>query len=120
MKKLEVAYWVSTTIFALLILVQGSMYFFSDTIAKNIREMGFPDYFRLQLGMAKLVGGALLLIPFTGRLKEWVYAGFTFNLVSASIAHIASGHPIHKIVMPFVFLTILGLSYIFGHKSEKI
>ena len=120
MKKLKISYWVSTAIFSVLILVQGSMYFYSDTIARNFQELGFPDYFRLQLGVAKLLGGTLLLVPFSGRLKEWIYAGFTINLISASIAHTVTGHPIHKIVMPLAFLTVLGLSYVFGHKTGKI
>lgn len=120
MKKLKVSYWIFTAIFSLLILVQGSMYFFSDTIAQNFQELGFPDYFRLQLGVAKLLGGVLLLIPFSGRLKDWVYAGFTINLISASIAHAAVGDPLNKVLIPLAFLTVLGLSYIFGIKTDKI
>jgi hypothetical protein len=96
------------------------MYFFSDTIAQNFQELGFPDYFRLQLGVAKLVGATLLLIPFSGRIKEWIYAGFTINLISASIAHTVTGHPIHKILIPLAFLILLVLSYEFGHKTGKI
>ena len=96
------------------------MYFYSDTIAQNFQELGFPDYFRLQLGVAKLIGGTLLLVPFSGRFKEWIYAGFTINLISASIAHTAAGHPISKILIPLAFLGVLGLSYQFGHKSDNI
>lgn len=48
----------------------------------------FPNnYFRYELSLAKLAGVAVLLIPCPARVKEWAYAGFAINLVSAVIAH---------------------------------
>jgi hypothetical protein len=44
----------------------------------------------VELSLAKLVGVAVLLIPMVpARLKEWAYAGFAINLVSAVIAHLS-------------------------------
>ena len=44
--------------------------------------------FRMELSLAKLVGVVVLLVPMIpARLKEWAYAGFAINLVSAMIAH---------------------------------
>lgn len=120
MKKFKIAYWISTGIFGILLTFMGIMYFISPEIATTFDQLGFPDYLRIELGIAKIVGGVLLLIPFRGRLNEWVYAGFTFNLLSASLAHFASGDPISKILVPLVLLAILAASYITGHKLDKL
>jgi len=60
-------------------------------VAETFTRLGFPDYFRVELSWAKLLGVLLLLAPVPARLKEWVYAGFAINLVSALIAHLAVG-----------------------------
>ena len=60
-------------------------------MAAEFTHLGFPAYFRVQLSWAKLLGVVLLLAPVPARLKEWAYAGFAINLVSALIAHLAVG-----------------------------
>lgn len=54
-------------------------------------HLGFPNrYFRIELSLAKLAGVAALLIPLVpARVKEWAYAGFAINVVSAVITHIS-------------------------------
>ena len=60
-------------------------------MAEAFAHLGFPDYFRVELALAKLFGVVLLLAPVPARLKEWAYAGFAITLVSALIAHLAVG-----------------------------
>lgn len=60
-------------------------------MAEAFTRLGFPDYFRVELAFAKLLGVVLLLAPVPARLKEWVYAGFAIDLGSAIIAHLALG-----------------------------
>jgi|ERR1051326_4639710 hypothetical protein len=60
-------------------------------VAEAFHHFGFPDYFRVELSWAKLIGVLLLLAPVPARLKEWAYAGFAINLASALIAHFAVG-----------------------------
>lgn len=52
--------------------------------------LGFTeDYFRIELAIAKTLGALALIIPFVPKwMKNFAYAGFTINLVSATIAHI--------------------------------
>jgi hypothetical protein len=52
-------------------------------------HLGFPDYFRVELVWAKLLGIVLMLAPVPARLKEWAYAGFAINLASALTAHLS-------------------------------
>lgn len=111
MNKLKITYWITTGIFSAMMLFSATMYFTSPDMAQTFEHLGFPDYFRIELGIAKIIGVLLLLAPFTGRIKEWVYAGFTINMISGSIAHAAAGDPISAIITPIVFLGVLAVSY---------
>lgn len=111
MNKLKITYWITTGIFSAMMLFSATMYFISPDMAQTFEHLGFPDYFRIELGIAKIFGVLILLAPFTGRLKEWVYAGFTINMISGSIAHAAVGDPISAVLTPLVFLGVLAVSY---------
>jgi len=49
-------------------------------------SMGYPPYFILSLGVAKILGAIVLLIPNLKQLKEWAFAGFTFDVIFAFIS----------------------------------
>ncbi len=55
-------------------------------------SMGYPTYFILLLGTAKLIGSVVFLIPMFRRLREWVFAAFTFDVIFA----FASGYSIES------------------------
>lgn len=80
-------------------------------------HLGFPDYFRIELAVAKLLGAILLLAPVPARVKEWTYAGFTIIFISAFIAHTASGDPMAMAIMPLVFLVLLIVSYLSRYRQ---
>lgn len=49
--------------------------------------MGYPPYFITSLGIAKIAGVFVLLIPNKlGWLKEWVFAAFFFDVIFAFIS----------------------------------
>jgi len=104
-------YWIATALIALMMVASGAMYFISEDIMQNIARLGYPDHFRVTLGIAKLIGAAALLVPLPRSLKEWTYAGFAITFVSAFIAHMAAGDPVGDTVPPLVALTILLTSY---------
>lgn len=99
-------------------LFSAAMYFTSPDMAQTLEHLGFPDYFQVELGIAKIMGVLLLLAPFTGRLKEGVYAGFTINMISGSFAHAAAGDPISAVLTPLVFLGVLAVSYVTLRKLD--
>jgi hypothetical protein len=109
-------YWTSTGILALFVLFSGVMYFVADGPAASFDRLGFPDYFRVQLGIAKIVGGMALLAPLPRWLKEWTYAGFAIDFVSALIAHLAVGDPLRATGLPLFALTLLLISYVYYHR----
>lgn len=109
-------YWGTTSLVALLALASGTLYFITEAPADTFARLGYPDYFRVQLGVAKLVGGVALLVPLPRWLKEWTYAGFTIDFGSATIAHLAVGDPVSDAVAPVVALVLLWTSHMSYHQ----
>ncbi len=86
-----VGYWIATSLFCLQMSFTAYAQLRLPEVAEAFAHLGFPDYFRVELSWAKLLGVALLLAPVPARLREWVYAGFAINLASAFIAHLSVG-----------------------------
>lgn len=86
-----IVWWTATALFCLQMGFTAYAQLRLPQVAEAFTRLGFPDYFRVELSLAKLLGIALLLMPVPPRLKEWAYAGFAFNLASALIAHFSVG-----------------------------
>jgi uncharacterized membrane protein YphA (DoxX/SURF4 family) len=119
MKKLKITYWITTSIIAAMMTFSAYAYFTQEEVKQGFHHLGFPDYFRIELAIAKLIGAIVLLVPIPSRIKEWAYAGFTINFISASIAHTASGDPIAQCITPLVILAVLSVSYFTYPKTQK-
>lgn len=52
----------------------------------SMAHLGFPDYFRIELGVAKIIGTILIWLP-VRLLKETAYIGFAIMFASATLAH---------------------------------
>ncbi|HEX4566001.1 MAG TPA: DoxX family protein [Vicinamibacterales bacterium] len=81
-------------------------------VAAMFTHLGFPDYFRVELSWAKVVGIVLLLAPVPARFKEWAYTGFAITLTSALIAHFSVGDGPAVWSWAAVTVVLLGLSYV--------
>ena len=116
MKILKIIYWTSTVILALVFAMNVFMYFTRNPqIVAGIESLGYPLYLLDILGIAKLLGIIALLFPKFPRLKEWAYAGFTFDLVGAMWSHIAAGDT-SSIPFVSVFVALLAISYLTRRK----
>jgi len=91
MKGRVIAYWVVTAIFCLQMGFTAYAQLRLPQVAAMFHHLGIPDYLRVELSWAKLIGVAVLLAPAPSRLKEWAYAGFAITLASALLAHLAVG-----------------------------
>ena len=109
-------YWGATSLLALFAAVSGAMYFLAEAPAQTIERLGYPDYFHVLLGVGKIVGAVALVVPLPRSLKEWVYAGFTFDFVAAVISHLMVGDPASSLVMPVVAFAVLMASYAGYHR----
>src|SRR5436305_956566 len=90
-KGIVIGFWIGTALFCLQIGFTAYAQLRLPQVAESFIHLGFPAYFRVELSWAKLIGVVLLVAPVSARLKEWAYAGFAINLVSALIAHLAGG-----------------------------
>ena len=86
-----VGYWIASALLCLQMGFTAYAQLSLPQVAEAFRHLGFPDYFRMELAWAKLLGVVLLLAPVPARLKEWAYAGFAITLASALIAHFSVG-----------------------------
>ena len=112
-------YWISTAIFSLEMSFTA-YYELLPQGAQAFLRLGFPaGSFRMELSLAKLVGVAVLLIPIVpARLKEWAYAGFVINLVSAVIAHLSISDRPAALAPSTITSVLWGLSYFFWHRLQ--
>ncbi len=121
MKKDKIIYWVSTGVIGAMMLFSGYSYFTNPQIVEGFKHMGFPDFFRVELGIAKIIGALVLLIPqIPTKIKEWAYAGFIITFVSASIAHINAGDPTPNAIIPLVMLAVLLVSNFYLSKVTTV
>lgn len=108
------AFWIVTTLFCLEMSFTAyyELAMLPDS-AQAFARLGFPsDAFRIALSWAKIAGVVTLLLPTVpARLKEWAYAGFAFNLVSAIIAHFSIG----DIPLAFVPSTITSVLWVLSY-----
>ena len=119
-KTIKITYWISTATVSLMMIFSAYSYFTNPEVKQGFQHLGFPDYFRVELAIAKILGAIILLAPIKGQVKEWAYAGFAFTFISAFIAHSASGDPINNRIGPVVFLVVLALSYFTYHKAKSV
>jgi hypothetical protein len=73
--------------------------------------VGYPQQLRVLLGIAKLAGAIVLLLPRLPALKEWAYAGFTFMWIAAVVAHYLAGDGALSL-LPVALLASLAVSYV--------
>jgi len=117
MKATKIGYWLTTVLVSAGMLMSSFMYLTANAkITEGFAFLGYPRYVIYLLGILKLVGSIVLLVPRTGRLKEWAYAGFTFCFVGALWSHLATGTPF---VAPLLFLVLLLVSYFLNVKLEQ-
>jgi hypothetical protein len=115
-----VIYWVATGLLAVFMAKSGLAYLTQEAVRVECQRLGFPDYFRVELAAAKLLGVLALLAPVGPRLKEWTYAGFVILLGSAIVAHQASGEPLSTATGPVVLLGVLAASYRLYHSRQDL
>lgn len=122
MKKNKIIFWVATIFIA---LMEGAMplstwLFAPEYLTFGTKPLGYPDYFAYSLVIAKILGVIAIVNPKTpAKIKEWAYAGFTFNLIFAFISHACVDKVIGNMVMPLVILGVLMVSYIYKDKIAK-
>ena len=119
-KAIVIGFWTATALFCLQIGFTAYAQLRLPQVAEAFTRLGFPDYFRVELAWAKLLGVVLVLAPVPARLKEWAYAGFAITLGSALIAHLAVGDGPEAWGWAAGTGVLWGLSYLFWRRREAM
>jgi hypothetical protein len=103
MKKDKIIYWTATGIVVAIMLWSAFNFSFNKEMKGAFAHLGLPNWFRIELTVAKILGALALLIPaIPNRIKEFAYCGFAITLISA----------------PLLFLGILIVSYFYYYKAQ--
>lgn len=126
MKKLKTIYWIITIVFvaAMLTSTVPSILMLPYSVEHFRDHLGFPAYFLFFTGLTKSLGIIALFIPGFPKVKEWVYAGFTFDLIGAIYSTLAVGDPVTSIIFQAIALALLSGSYFYyteiQHAQSKV
>jgi putative oxidoreductase len=125
-RRLLAAFWIVTALFCL----EMSFTAYYELLrlpeaAQAFSRLGFSAAsFRVQLSWAKVVGVAALLVPMIPArgaiyvIKEWAYAGFAINLVSAIIAHLSISDRPAALAPSSITSVLWALSYFFWRRLQ--
>ncbi|MDB4926343.1 DoxX family protein [Mucilaginibacter sp.] len=120
MKKIKITYWVFTILLIALMLLSAVTSFMPNPNGiAMMKHIGYPYNVLMLLSVAKILGIIAILMPGLPRLKEWAYAGFTFDLIGAVYAGLSTGDPIAQWAPVLLGLVFVFGSYIFYHKLKQ-
>jgi len=90
-KTTKIIYWIGVSLTSLWFGASGFFELTNNKVVWDITvALGYPSHFIYILGVAKLSGVVVLLIPNKLlRLKEWVFAGIFFDITFAFLSKIA-------------------------------
>jgi len=118
---MKTIYWTSTILLAAFLLWSAYSYLFSEPAIKGVRELGFPDFFRIQLVVLKLLAVCLILVPIIPlQFKTWAYVGIGLFFITAIVAHFAHKDPIIINLINLVLIGVTITSYTYLHKIATL
>jgi hypothetical protein len=119
-----IAYWTTTVVLAFFIGSGGIAYVLqADFTISGFVVLGLPVYVMVLVGVWKVLGSIVILLPGLPRVKEWAYAGLVFDVTGAIVAHWAVGDfgawAFH-VVVNLVFLALAVASWALRPPSRRL
>jgi hypothetical protein len=120
MKTKSVTYWIATLLLSAFMAFVAFSYLSQEaTMMSAFASLGYPSYFPVFLGVAKILGVIALLVPGLPRMKEWAYAGFTFTFIGAMWSHLAMNQ-YSAVLMPAASLVVLTISCVCRPADRRV
>jgi len=85
-----------------------------------VAQLGYPVYVLKILGALKVAGAAVLFAPGVPRLKEWAYAGVTFELTGAAASHTLRGNGPGEVIGCLILATFALVSWALRPPSRTL
>lgn len=119
MNKTKTLYWIFTALFsaAMIFTAVPDVLLSADAVTFMKDHLGFPNYFTFFIGVAKILGSIVILIPGLKTLKEWAYAGLVFDLVGAIYSVISVDGFQPQMLIMLIWVVLFVLSYIYYRKT---
>ncbi|TMI61860.1 MAG: DoxX family protein [Bacteroidetes bacterium] len=124
-KRNKIIYWIATIWLSLGMVSTGTVQILklkgeSPGGLDSMVHLGYPVYFVTLLGICKILGVIVLLLPKFPLLKEWAYAGFFFMMSGAIFTHIAAGNSPSEIFPSLLLLILTVISWYFRPVDRKL
>lgn len=120
-KRNKIIYWIATVWLALGMVSTGIVQLMqAEKEVALMLKLGYPTYFLTILGVWKLLGSVVVLMPKFPLLKEWAYAGFFFTTTGAMVSHLASGAEITETFPALLLLVLTVVSWYFRPVERKL
>ena len=120
-KAKKVVYWIATIWLSLGMLSSAVVQLLKvETEIRFITDLGYPRYLLTLLGIWKIPGVVVLLIPGFPLLKEWAYAGFFFIMSGALFSHIVMRDPLNETFPSVLLLVLTMVSWYFRPAGRKL
>jgi uncharacterized membrane protein YphA (DoxX/SURF4 family) len=121
MKKVNIAYGIITGLFLALMLISAVTSFLPNPDGQAMmKHLGYPYSILVFLSVAKILGVIAILVPGYPRLKEWAYAGFTFDLAGAVFSGLSAGDPLKQWIPVLIAIVFVFASYYLYHKRRNL
>lgn len=120
-KRKRIIYWIFTLWMALGMVSTAIVQLMKnkDELA-NFTNLGYPAYLMTIIGVWKLLGIIVILIPKQLLLKEWAYAGFFFVMSGAVISHLIVGDTAGRTFPAVLLFVLVMISWYFRPANRKI
>ncbi|PKD18888.1 DoxX-like family protein [Salegentibacter salinarum] len=120
-KQSKIIYWIATIWLALGMLSTGIVQLIKmEEEVASMNSLGYPAYLLYILGVWKILGTIVILIPKAPLIKEWAYAGFFFVMTGAAISHLMVGDEIITFFGPILLLVLTIISWYFRPLGRKL
>lgn len=121
LKRNKIIYWISTIWMSLGMTSSGIIQILKVPEEVSMMEhLGYPLYFLGFLGVMKIVGVIVILIPKFVLQKEWAYACFFATMLCALYSHLAVGDPFNETFPPVLLLVLTFTSWYFRPTNRKL
>lgn len=120
-KTIKITYWILTVLLALSMAGDGYGGVTKQQAGVDVlQHLGYPVYFMVIVGVAKLLGVIAILQNKFKAIKEWAYAGFAFNFLGAIASRAFVGDGPADLILPIVMVVFLFATYYFWKKFNQI
>lgn len=121
LRKNKIIYWIATVWLSLGMLSTGIVQIIKmEAEIEKMNSLGYPDYLLTIIGVWKILGVIVLLIPGFSLIKEWAYAGFFIAMSGAIISHLITGSDAKEIFGPTLLLILTIISWYTRPPDRKL